>query len=437
MQCAQVISIETVARTARSRLVPCLFGLYVIAYLDRINVGFASLTMNRDLSLSSQQFGLLSGIFFWGYFLFELPSNLILHRVGARRWIPRLLLTWGLVSLTTGFVNNAWQLYGVRFLLGVAEAGFFPGILLYLSYWFRQKELALTIGLFMTAIPVASVVGAPLSGWILDHVHPFGTSSWRWVFFLEAVPAIVAGCLAYRWLPNGPADAWFLKPDERSLLSSAIRQESLAHDSGVSVGHTLRDGRVLHLCLVSFLFLAGMYTASFWMPQSIQSSARALSHSAVGWLTVVPHALGLLAMILVSKNSNLRRERHAHAGVSLMVAAVGFTWLSSVQTLSLCIAGWSLVTCGLYGFLGPFLAIPSQFLSGRALAAALATINSVGNLGGFVGVSAIGLLATQSHSAFGGYRWVALSVACAGALLLLAKQHRFSGRFEEPVCHSA
>ncbi len=205
-------AVETVelARKVRRHLLPLLFLLYVVAYLDRINVGFAALNMNRELGLSSEQYGLLSGVFFCGYFLFEIPSNLILHRVGARSWIARILLTWGLVAVLTGFVQNAPQLYVARFLLGVAEAGFFPGILYYLSYWFRQRQQAQAIGVFLTALPTASIVGGPLSGWILDHVHGFGLSSWRWLLILEALPAIACGLLTYRLLPDRPADASFL-----------------------------------------------------------------------------------------------------------------------------------------------------------------------------------------------------------------------------------
>ncbi|HEX3848604.1 MAG TPA: MFS transporter, partial [Steroidobacteraceae bacterium] len=189
---------EQTARKVRRHLLPLLFVLYVVAYLDRVNVGFASLTMNRELALTSEQYGLLSGIFFWGYFLFEVPSNLILHRVGARRWIARILITWGLVAACTGFVQNAAQLYVARFILGVAEAGLYPGIVYYLSYWFRQREQARAIGVFLTALPAASILGGPASGWILDHMHAYALSSWRWLLILEAVPAVVCGVLTYR-----------------------------------------------------------------------------------------------------------------------------------------------------------------------------------------------------------------------------------------------
>ena len=195
---------SALARKVRRHLLPLLFLLYVVAYLDRINVGFAALDMNRDLALSSEQYGLLSGIFFCGYFLFEIPSNLILHRIGARIWIARILLTWGVVAMLTGFVQNAPQLYAARFLLGVAEAGFYPGILYYLSYWFRQREQAQAVGLFLTALPAASIIGGPLSGWIMDHVHGLGLAGWRWLLILEALPAIACGCSYAATTPPDP-----------------------------------------------------------------------------------------------------------------------------------------------------------------------------------------------------------------------------------------
>jgi ACS family tartrate transporter-like MFS transporter len=216
------------ARKARRHLIPLLFLLYVVAYLDRVNVGFASLTMNRELALTSEQFGVLSGIFFWGYFLFEIPSNLILHRIGARTWIARILITWGVVAVFTGFVQNATQLYVARFILGAAEAGFYPGIVYYLSYWFRQREQAQAVGLFLTALPTASILGGPASGWILDHVNAYGLSSWRWLLILEALPAIACGLLTYRMLPDRPADATFLTDEEKVRLTDMLMAEARA-----------------------------------------------------------------------------------------------------------------------------------------------------------------------------------------------------------------
>src|SRR5262245_15058102 len=207
------ISTETV-RKVRNRLIPLLFLLYIVAFLDRINIGFAALTMNADLGLTSAQFGLLTGIFFWGYCLFEIPSNLLLHRIGARTWITRILVSWGIVAVMTGFVRNVPQLYAARFLLGVAEAGYFPGILLYLTYWFRRREQAQMIALFMLAIPISNIVGSPVSGWVLDHVHWLSVASWRWLLILEGLPAVACGALTYFVLPSRPSEARFLTAQE-------------------------------------------------------------------------------------------------------------------------------------------------------------------------------------------------------------------------------
>jgi ACS family tartrate transporter-like MFS transporter len=291
------IPLAPLARKVRLHLIPLLFALYVVAYLDRINVGFAAGDMNRELGLSSEQYGLLSGIFFWGYFLFEIPSNLILHRIGARMWIGRILLTWGLIALFTGFVQSALQLYAARFFLGVAEAGFFPGILYYLSYWFLQRQQAAAIGLFLTALPTASIVGGPLSGWIMDHLHGFGLAGWRWLLIIEAVPAIAGGLLTYRFLPDRPKDAWFLTDAEKARLQKALALEAAAKPGGGSqtVFKSLTNPRILHLLAIHFLYLMGLYVTGFWMPQSIRAVADHYSNTGIGFLVMIPNAVSLFA----------------------------------------------------------------------------------------------------------------------------------------------
>src|SRR6202023_3368785 len=244
-----IVSISTGTKTIRKmqmRILPYLFLLYVISYLDRINIGFAALTMNKDLAITSRQFGLLVGIFFFGYFLFEIPSNLILHKVGARVWIARILITWGIVAMLTGFVHTVHQLYVVRFLLGLAEAGYFPGIVLYLTYWFRQREQAQAIALFLTGLPVASIFGAPVSGLILDHVHWLGVSSWRWLLVLEGIPAVACGALTYFVLPNRPAEAKFLSEDEKRWITEELGQEERekTRTNKISAAKALMNGRI-------------------------------------------------------------------------------------------------------------------------------------------------------------------------------------------------
>lgn len=410
----------------RRHLLPLLFVLYVVAYLDRINVGFAALDMNRELALSSEQYGLLSGIFFCGYFLFEIPSNLILHRMGARIWIARILLTWGVVAMLTGFVRSAPQLYAARFLLGVAEAGFFPGILYYLSYWFRQREQAQAVGLFLTALPAASIIGGPLSGWILDHVHGLGLSSWRWLLILEALPAIACGVLTYRFLPDSPADASFLSSEEKTQIQDALAVEAAAKPGGgqLTLLKSLTHPRILHLTAIHFLFLMGLYLTGFWMPQSIKAVAAGYSNTAIGALVMIPSAVSLVAMVAVSRSSDRRRERYLHAAISLIVAAAGLYFVGTTASLALRVALWCVVASGIAGYLGPFWACPGEFLCGRSAASALAFINSFGSLGSFFSLSIIGAIAKRTGSFEAGFRLVAVALVLAAVLMLAQKLYR-------------
>jgi ACS family tartrate transporter-like MFS transporter len=414
------------ARKVRRHLLPMLFVLYVVAYLDRINVGFAALEMNRELGLSSEQYGLLSGIFFCGYFLFEIPSNLILHRTGARRWIARILLTWGLVALLTGFVRSASELYAARFLLGLAEAGLYPGILYYLSYWFPQRQQAQAIGFFLTALPAASILGGPLSGWILDHVHGFGLSSWRWLLILEALPALVCGVLTYRFLPDRPADASFLSTGEKAQIQDSLALEAAAKGPAGerSILRSLTHPRILHLTGIHFLFLMGLYLTGFWMPQSIKAVAVGYSNTAIGSLVMIPSAVSLAAMMIVSRSSDRRRERFFHAAISLLVAAAGLYFVSGTTSLPMRVALWCAVASGLVSYLGPFWACPGEFLAGRSAASALAFINSFGSLGSFFSLSIIGAIAKRTGSLEAGFRAVAVALALAAALVLAQKLYR-------------
>ena len=419
-------SAAELARKVRRHLLPLLFLLYVVAYLDRINVGFAALNMNRELGLSSEQYGLLSGVFFCGYFLFEIPSNLILHRAGARTWIARILLTWGLVAMLTGFVRNAPQLYGARLLLGVAEAGFFPGILYYLSYWFRQRQQAQAIGLFLTALPTASILGGPASGWILDHVHGFGLSSWRWLLILEALPAIGCGILTYRLLPDRPADASFLSAEEKVQIRDALVAEAAAKpkQGELSLLQSMTNVRTLHLTGIHFLFLMGLYLTGFWMPQSIKAVATGFSNTAIGFLVAVPSAVSLLAMIIVSRSSDRRSERYFHAAISLLIAAAGLYFVTAAPSLGTRVVLWCAVASGLASYLGPFWACPGEFLCGRSAACALAFINSFGSLGSFFSLSIIGAIAKRTGSLEGGFQVVAIALVLAAVLMIAQKLYQ-------------
>jgi MFS transporter, ACS family, tartrate transporter len=423
-----VVSIEAgTIRKLKVRLLPFLFFLYVVAFLDRINIGFAALTMNKDLGISSQQFGLLTGIFFFGYFLFEIPSNLLLHRIGARIWIARILITWGIVAMLTGFVHSVHQLYVIRFLLGLAEAGYFPGIVLYLTYWFRQREQAQAIALFMIGVPVTSILGAPVSGLILDHAHWLGISSWRWLLILEGIPAVACGVLTYFLLPSRPAQATFLTQEEKTVIAAELAREEKHKRSQhqISAVQALTNGRVWHLACIAFTCNIGTYTMSFWLPQLVKSLSIHYSNSMVGLLVTIPNFLGLLAMILVSRSSDRKLERRYHAAIPAIVGGIAFMSLGATHSSFFPIALLSMVAVGVYSFMGPFWSLPSEFLAGFSAASGIALISSVLNLGGFAGPYAIGLIKERTGSMQGGLVFAGVSMLVSATLVfLLPKTHR-------------
>jgi ACS family tartrate transporter-like MFS transporter len=414
-------------RKARNHLIPLLFVLYLIAFLDRINIGFAALAMNADLSITSAQFGLLSGIFFWGYFLFEVPSNLILHRVGARTWIARILVSWGIVAVLTGLVRNAPQLYAARFLLGVAEAGFFPGIVLYLTYWFRRREQAQMIALFMTAIPVSNILGAPLSGFILDHVHWGAIASWRWLLILEGLPAVLGGVLSYFLLPSRPAEASFLSSQEKDRIAIALAEEATQKLSGGehSALRILAHRRVWHLASITFTWYIGSFAILFWMPQALKSLSSFYSNTVVGILVMIPFIASLIAMIFVSRSSDRRLERRYHAAISVVVGGIALILLGTANSAMFTLALLTFAVMGTGALNGPFFALPGDFLTGTAAASGIALVTSIGSLGGFVGPSLVGAVASGSG---GIYRGLAISGASlfvsASLILMLPKESR-------------
>ena len=408
-------------RKIRLRILPFLFILYVIAFLDRVNIGFAALTMNKALAISSQQFGLLAGIFFVGYFFFEIPSNILLHKLGARLWIARILVSWGLVSACNGLAQNAVHLYTVRFLLGIAEAGFFPGMILYLTYWFRQREQAQAVALFMAALPVSNVIGAPISGLILDHAHWFGVASWRWLLVLEALPALVFGVATWLLLPNGPEDARFLDRGQKDWLRAELARES-ARQEPMTAARALLSGRVWHLTFVYFTLVVGLYVMSFWLPQVVKGLSAHYSNTTVGVLVIIPHAVGLAVMVFVSRHSDRTGERRWHASFSVLAAAVAMFTVGMVASPMLSIALLTLMACGIYSCFGPFWALPNRFLTGYAAASGIALINSVGNLGGFVGPYMIGSITTWTGSSYWGLVFAGLSLVVCAVLVVCLRR---------------
>jgi len=405
------------ARVTR-RLLPLLFACYVAAYLDRVNVGFAKLQMLRDLRFSETVYGLGAGIFFIGYFLFEIPSNIILHRVGARLWIARVMLTWAVVSAAMLFVTSATGFYILRFLLGVAEAGFFPGVILYLTYWYPSDRRAAIIALFMTGIPVAGVIGGPLSGWILKAMAGVrGLAGWQWLFLLEALPSLVLGVAVLAYLDDGIARARWLAADEKEILTSRISEDQ-KHASTHSLLAGFTNARVWFLSVIYFCLIAGLYGAGFWLPTLIQRTG-VESPLAIGMLTVLPNAVAAALMVTISRRSDRTRERRWHLVIPALVGAAG--WLVTVRygrDTAIALAGMSLAMAGVTTSLSQFWCLPTAILAGAAAATGIALINSIGNLAGFLGPWLIGWLVDRTGSTDVGVYALA-GVMAIGSLLVL------------------
>jgi MFS transporter, ACS family, tartrate transporter len=405
----------------RRRIIPFVLLLYVISFLDRINIGFAALTMNKELAISSKQFGLVAGIFFLGYFLFEIPSNLLLHKLGARIWIARILITWGILATLTGFVHSVSQLYVVRFLLGLAEAGYFPGIALYLTYWFRQRDQAQAIALFLAGIPVTSILGAPISGFILDHAHWLSISSWRWLLILEGIPAVVCGVLTYFLLPNRPAEAKFLNEEEKNWITAELaheEREKLASHR-ISAVQALLNKRIWHLGLIGFTLNTGMYTMNFWMPQLVKSVSSGYSNSLIGLLVMIPHFVGLPVMVMVSRSSDRKQERRYHAAIPASAAGIALASLGATYSIFPTIVLLSFAALGIYSVYGPLYSLPGDFLTGFAAASGIALVSSVANLGGFAGPYAIGFISQKTGSLYEGLAVAGISLFASATLMLL------------------
>ena len=413
----------TTIQKVRIRILPFVFMLFIVALLDRVNIGFAALTMNKELAITSQQYGLIFGIFFFGYFFFEIPSNLLLHKIGARVWIARILISWGIVAMLTGFVHTVHQLYIVRFFLGLAEAGYFPGITLYLTYWFPQREQARALALLIAAIPIATILGAPLSGLILDHVHWLGVSSWRWLLILEGTPALAGGVLTYFLLPGCPQEAKFLTTDQKEWIRTELGREEQQklEQRRYSAIQALSSGRVWHLVLAYFGMMMGNYALQSWAPQLVRSLSSGYSNSTIGLLVTIPNLVGLAAMILVSRNSDRTLERRCHVAIPAIMGATALVLLGATRSPFYSVALLCLLAAGIYSSFGPFWALPSEFLTGYSAAAGIALINSVGNLGGFAGPYTIGRIATRTGNPYAGLATAGVALFISAILVMLLR----------------
>ncbi|MDQ0025784.1 D-galactonate transporter [Variovorax paradoxus] len=376
------------------RLVPFLMLCYVVAYLDRVNVGFAKLQMGQDLGFSETVFGLGAGIFFLGYFLFEVPSNLLLNRVGARIWIARIMITWGVLSACFVFVETSTSFYILRFLLGVAEAGFYPGVILYLTQWYPAHRRARIIAVFMSAIPVAGIFGNPLSGWIMDSFHSVSSmQGWQWMFIIEAIPAILVGVMVLLYLDNGIQHARWLDPDEKRLLQREVERDQAHGAKGPhSVAAVFRDARVWWMALIYFAFVMGQYALTFWLPTLVKATG-VKGNLHIGLLSAIPFICAIVAMNLFGRSADRRQERRWHLIVPALMGAIGFTVAASyTQNTVVSLAFLSLAAAGVLTCAPLFWSLPTAFLSGTAAAAGIAAINSVGNLAGFASPYLIGYL---------------------------------------------
>jgi ACS family tartrate transporter-like MFS transporter len=402
------------------RLVPFLVVLYLVAFLDRVNIGFAALTMNRDLGIGESLFGLAAGMFFLGYFFFEVPSNLMLLRVGARRWIMLLMIAWGIFSVATAFVPSSTLYIVLRFLLGSAEAGFYPGVILYLTFWLPPSVRSSVMALFVTAIPLSNILGSPLSAQILLLDHAGGLKGWQWLFILEGAPAIVLGFFVLFLLPDKPADVAWLSAEEKQTLA-----RELAVSAPASKAHSLFDAFsaqpiVYGWSLAYFCLMLGLYGLGFWIPTVLASRGIALAH--LGWAATLPYLAAIVGMILWSRSSDRRRERRIHLTASYLSAAAGFVLAAFAPNASIAILGFAVAAVGVLSAIPVFWSASTLTLAGPMVAAHIAVINSIGNLGGFVGPVAMGWLRETTHSYLGGLVGIALCLAVgAGTVSQLCK----------------
>jgi D-galactonate transporter len=402
------------------RVVPFIMICYVVAYLDRINVGFAKLQMEIDLGFSQTVYGLGAGLFFIGYFFFEVPSNLIMYRVGARMWIARIMITWGLLSACFVFVKSPVWFYTLRFLLGAAEAGFYPGVILYLTYWYPDRRRAAIVATFMAAIPIAGIFGNPLSGWIMDSFDQFaGMRGWQWMFLIEAVPAVLLGILVLFVLNNGIREAKWLTEDEKLLLERNIEADAGGKKkSPHSLGGVLKDHRVWMMSAIYFCFVMGQYGLTFWMPTLVKATG-VKGNFTTGLLSAIPFLVAVVAMILCGRSADRHRERRWHLVIPALCGAVGFVVAAvTANNTAIAITFLSLAAAGVLTCAPLFWSLPTSFLRGSAAAAGIAAVNSIGNLAGFVSPYLIGFLKDVTQNNRTGMYMLA-GMLVLGALLVL------------------
>ena len=416
------------------RIMPYLFLLYIIAFLDRVNVSYAALAMKDDLGFSDEVLGLGAGIFFIGYFVLEIPGTILVEKWSARGWIARIMISWGIVAVLMGFIQTKPQFYTARLLLGAAEAGFFPGIIVYFSHWFRYEDRAKAVALFMAAVPISNIIGSPLSGALLG-VNWYGLAGWRWLFIIEGAPAIILGLVTIFYLTDRPHQAHWLPVDERQWLIDELEKENKAKQRAhsYSIMQAFKHREVVLLALAYFFMITAVYGFTFWLP-TILKRLSGSSNLVVTLISAIPYCVGLVAILAVGWSSDRTKERRWHTAISMMVAGVGLLLSAAIQdevalaVLMFCIAG-----AGMYSYLPGFWALPTSFLTGTAAAASIGLINSIGNLGGFAGPYIVGYLSQATHSFFGGVIYLALSALVASGLVISLRATRVRRSFARGV----
>jgi D-galactonate transporter len=427
---AEVPPQDIAQRTRRriaTRLMPFLFILYIIAFLDRVNVSYAALDMKGDLGFSDTVLGYGLGVFFVGYFLLEIPGTLIVERWSARKWIARIMVSWGILATWMGFIHGETEFYWLRFFLGAAEAGFFPGIIVYLSHWFRYEDRAKAVAMFMSAIPVSNVIGSPVSGLILG-INWLGLPGWRWVFILEGIPAVILGFVTLFYLTDRPHQAKWLPDEERRWITEELERERALKRKArpLSILQAMRTPEVLLLVATYFFIVTGFYGFTLWLPTMIKRMS-GLPNLTVTFLAIIPYAVALAAMLFNGWHSDHTGERRWHCAIPIFIAgaALGTAALASgligPEHLGLSIALFSIVAAGGLAYLPAFWALPTAFLTESAAAAAIGLINSFGNLGGFVGPYAVGYLQTATGSFSGGMLCLSASMILSSVVVLLIR----------------
>ncbi|GKT04477.1 MFS transporter [Furfurilactobacillus entadae] len=410
-------------------ILPYLFVIYFIAFLDRSSITYASIGgLDKDLGLTAAIYGFIAGIFFIGYFLFGIPGNMMLEKIGARRWLAFILVFWGAITLATGFVTSISALVVLRFLLGVSEAGLFPGMTLYITYWIRSRDRARAIAAFMVAPPVANAIGAPIATWIITQVHmAFGLEGWRWLFIIIGIPAILMGVYTVFFLADVPASAKWLTTDEKQWLITAladdVKQEEKKTVIKAPFVDAFKDAKIWKMTGINFFYCIGLYGITFWMPQMVKSLAGGLTTMQVGLISAIPYLLGAVALVVNGQWSDRSGERVWHTAGGALIGGIGFVGAALTTAVPIVSVGFiCLSAIGVYAYSGPYWAITTT-VDPRIAAVGLGIVNAVGNFGGFFGPYAIGWLKGVTHSTTTGMYFLAASLIIAGVFVLSLRAH--------------